>query len=410
MMKRLLVLCKGNSARSQIAEGVWRVESGGGWEVHSAGSKPAGYVHPLAIQAMAEVGVDISGHRSKHVDQFLNDPFDLVITVCDHAASDCPSFPGAKLRLHWPFEDPVGAEGGDEENRAKFRLVRDQISARIKSYLVDHSDNLFTWKGLMMNNTQIQDAAKILWQAWQEGRTMECLPENCRPQTSEEGHAVQKALAVHAGRPLLGWKLAATNESAQAFLGVDGPLAGRLLEGTCAGSGTTLSLEKNHMRVAEVEMAFRMQRSLPSQDEPYTVEDVLTHVGALLPAIEIPDSRYTEFTKAGSAQLVADNACASYFVLGEQMKVDWRQADLPNHLVSVTIAGEPMGEGRGENVLGDPRIALAWLANDLASRGQGLEEGQVIMTGTVIKPVAIKPGDHVVGDLGTFGTVEVTLS
>ena len=261
-----------------------------------------------------------------------------------------------------------------------------------------------------MNEAQTQEAATVLWNAWQAGNTIDALPENLRPQTPQEGHAVQKALATHTGRGLLGWKLAATNESAQAFLGVDGPLTGRLLEGTFAESPATVSVEKIHMRVAEVEMAFRIRKTLSARDDPYTVEEVLDHVGSLHPAIEIPDSRYSEFTKVGAPQLIADDACASFFVLGSEVQADWRSADLPSHSVSAILNGELAEQGVGSNVMGDPRNALAWLANDLASRGETLAEGQVVITGTIVKPVPINPGDHVVGDLGPFGTVEVMLS
>jgi len=261
-----------------------------------------------------------------------------------------------------------------------------------------------------MNMSQIQKATEMLWRARQTGQPMDCLPEDYRPQSPQEGHAIQKALAAQMGRELLGWKLAATNESAQAFLRVDGPLTGRLIDGTCARSPHTMSLEGIHMRVAEVEMAFRMERSLAPREGEYLVEDVMAHVGALYPAIEIPDSRFVDFTNAGAPQLIADNSCAAFFVLGEEVRSDWRKADLSAHSVSVRLNGELAGTGCGRNVLGDPRIAMAWLANDLARRGDCLAEGQVVITGTIIKPVAITPGDHVVGDLGEFGTVEVTLS
>jgi len=261
-----------------------------------------------------------------------------------------------------------------------------------------------------MDEKQVQAAAQLLWNTWQAGDTIEQLPQECQPQSPADGHAIQAALQEVTGRGILGWKLAATNETAQTYLGVDGPMAGRLFEGTLAEPSGTVSLAKNHMKAVEVEMAFRMEKTLPAQSAPYSQADVLAHVGGLIPAIEIPDSRYTEFTKVGKSQLVADDACACCFILGDEAPSSWREADLAAHEVRLMINGELAGEGTGANVLGDPRQALAWLANDLASRGHTLRAGEVIMTGTVVKPAAIQPGDHVVGDLGAFGSLEIRLS
>jgi arsenate reductase len=134
-MKRVLILCTGNSCRSQMAEALWRQIAKGSWESFSAGSRPSGYVHPKAIEAMRESGVDISAYRSKPVSEFDGQPFDLVVTVCDNAREACPFFPGAKETLHWPFFDPAEATGSQEEQMAVFRRVRDEISATISSYL-----------------------------------------------------------------------------------------------------------------------------------------------------------------------------------------------------------------------------------------------------------------------------------
>jgi arsenate reductase len=123
--KSVLILCTGNSARSQMAEGLWRDEAGDRFDVYSAGTKPS-RVRPEAIAAMKEIGIDISGHRSKSVDEFTDREFDYVVTVCDHANEICPVFPGKAERLHWPFEDP--------SDEASFRRVRDQIRTQIQSF------------------------------------------------------------------------------------------------------------------------------------------------------------------------------------------------------------------------------------------------------------------------------------
>ncbi|GAB6187625.1 arsenate reductase ArsC [Thermopirellula anaerolimosa] len=135
MAKSVLILCTGNSCRSQMAEALWNDLAGGAWQAVSAGSRPAGYVHPLAIRVLSELGLDLSQNRSKHLDEFRDRPFDLVVTVCDNARESCPVFPGAPQTLHWPFPDPAEADGTEEEKLAVFRSVRDAIRERIQAFL-----------------------------------------------------------------------------------------------------------------------------------------------------------------------------------------------------------------------------------------------------------------------------------
>src|SRR4051812_32278776 len=136
----VLVLCTGNSCRSHLAEGFLRAAAKGRFRVASAGSKPAGYVHPLAVKAMAEVGIDLSSHTSKHMNEFLNQPVETVITVCGNADQACPLFPGQINRHHWPFLDPAHAVGTDEEKMQVFRDVRDQIRRVFEAYAAGRVD------------------------------------------------------------------------------------------------------------------------------------------------------------------------------------------------------------------------------------------------------------------------------
>ena len=131
--QRVLILCTGNSARSQMAEGLLRHDAGDRFEVESAGTRP-GHVRPEAIAAMREVGIDISSHRSKHVDEFQNQSFDYVLTVCDNAKETCPIHPGQMNRIHHSFEDPAAVQGSEEERLASFRRVRDQIRDYLRSF------------------------------------------------------------------------------------------------------------------------------------------------------------------------------------------------------------------------------------------------------------------------------------
>jgi arsenate reductase len=136
----ILILCTGNSCRSHLAEGILREALGSGYQVRSAGSKPAGYVHPLAIRAMAEIGIDISAHHSKHLDEFLNGDVETVITVCGNADQACPMFPGQVNRHHFPFDDPAHATGTEEEQYQVFRRVRDEIRAVFGAYAAGRKD------------------------------------------------------------------------------------------------------------------------------------------------------------------------------------------------------------------------------------------------------------------------------
>ena len=132
--KRVLILCTGNSARSQMAEGLLRHLAGDRFEVHSAGIHPS-LVRPEAIAVMRELGIDLSTHRSKPVDEFAEHTFDVVITVCDHAREHCPVFPGVAQRIHWSFEDPAAVEGTETLRLAAFREIRDQIAAKMRSLI-----------------------------------------------------------------------------------------------------------------------------------------------------------------------------------------------------------------------------------------------------------------------------------
>lgn len=137
----ILVLCTGNSCRSHLAEGFLRTAAKGRFRVASAGSKPTGYVHPMAIQVMKEVGIDITGHRSKPLDEFLNEPVETVITVCGKADQACPIFPGQVNRHHWGFDDPAHATGTDDEKLAVFRRVRDEIRRVFEAYAAGRHDH-----------------------------------------------------------------------------------------------------------------------------------------------------------------------------------------------------------------------------------------------------------------------------
>ena len=138
---RVLILCTGNSARSQMAEGLLRDMAGDRIEVASAGVAPT-HVRPEAIEAMKEIGIDISNHRSKSIDEFITQAFDYVITVCDNANQHCPMFPGACRRIHWSIEDPAAVEGDDKTRLAAFRRARNELRERLGKFIEDEVERI----------------------------------------------------------------------------------------------------------------------------------------------------------------------------------------------------------------------------------------------------------------------------
>lgn len=261
-----------------------------------------------------------------------------------------------------------------------------------------------------MQPSQIDDAAALLWKTWMAHERLAHLPQSSRPATIEEGYAIQARIAARSGQSLFGWKIAATSKAGQAHIGVDGPIAGRLLSGRVFEAPAKISLTGNEMKVAEAEFAFRFARDLPARAAAYTQQEVLDAVGSLHPAIEVPDSRYSDFVKVGAPQLIADNACANYFALGTATTVAWRDIDLSEYPVVGEVEGKLRREGKGANVLGDPRIALTWLVNELSRLGVGIGTGQTVTTGTCVVPLEVAAGDHVIADFGRLGRAEIWLT
>jgi 2-keto-4-pentenoate hydratase len=266
-----------------------------------------------------------------------------------------------------------------------------------------------------LDHDAISAAATLLWRHWTAGTRIPQLPEYCRPADRSDGYAIQAAVAALSGQRVTGWKIAATSLVGQAHIGVDGPLAGRLLSSRVVTitkdrpAPAPTSLDGNAMRVAEAEFAFRLRGSLPPRERVYGLQEVLDAVEAVHPAIEIPDSRYDDFARVGAPQLIADTACACWLFVGEAAPADWRQQDLASHVVETFLNGLPAERGLGANVLRDPRLALTWLANELRTYSRGLTAGDLITTGTCITPVPLAPGDTFRVDFGAFGGLEVKL-
>ncbi|MDT7723512.1 MAG: hypothetical protein QOI21_88 [Actinomycetota bacterium] len=216
--------------------------------------------------------------------------------------------------------------------------------------------------------------------------------------------AVQTRLEELAG-PGFGWKIGATTATARAFLGVEQPFPGRMFEQFRHDEGELVPADSVMLPVAEPEFAFRMGRDL-DPDVEHTLDDVLDAVDSMLLAVEMPDSRYKDYASAGHEQILADSGYSKRFVAGRDVP-GWRELDLAAQQVILRLDGVEFAHGSGAAVLGDPRIALHWLALELPRLGRRLKAGEIVTTGTATNPAPIVAGSHIVADFGALGTVEV---
>ena len=255
----------------------------------------------------------------------------------------------------------------------------------------------------------MSEAIRLLWDAAQSGRLLDRLPEDARPGTRADGYAVQAGYETYSRHPRYGWKIAATSAAGQRHINVDGPIAGRLLAEAVFAPGADISLANNRMRVCEPEFGFRLGEKLPA-GRSYSRAQVMEAVATLHLTLEIPDSRFTDFTKVGAPGLIADNACARELVVGPAVEADWRDVDLASHPVRAEVVEKFTRDGSGAAVLGDPREALTWLVNEVSGIGVDILEGELVTTGTCMIPLEIAPGDEVIADYGAFGRIGVRVS
>jgi 2-keto-4-pentenoate hydratase len=255
-----------------------------------------------------------------------------------------------------------------------------------------------------MADTDAQ-VADIVWSAWRSGERIAALPDPVRPASVEAGWAAQRELAGLAG-PGYGWKIAATSSAGQAHIGVGGPLPGPLFERFRYEPGDLIPSGDLHMAVVEAEFAFRLGRDVPAGASE---EELAEAVAALHLAVEVPDSRFVDFAAVGGPSLIADAACAGFFVLGPEVP-GWRDDDLAARATRIEVNGEVAATGSGAAVLGAPMTALAWVAQELARLGRGLRAGEVVTTGTTTPPPAIGPGDRVRAWFEGYGEVRVAFA
>jgi 2-keto-4-pentenoate hydratase len=262
-----------------------------------------------------------------------------------------------------------------------------------------------------MTPTEALAAARLLNRSWRSGEHIEQLPEACRPRSRAEGYAIQDRWPEEAGDGVAGWKIAATSAAGQRHIAVSGPIAGPVFAQHVHGDGAVVSLTNVGMRVAECEIVFRMRDPFVPRGMRYTRPEVLAAVASVHPGIEIPDSRFARFERAGEAQLIADCACMNEMLVGSAAHADGQAiADLPRLRVQAHVSDGRVLDGVGANALGDPVEALVWLVNELSAHGRTLEAGQFVTTRVCTTPIPVAAGDVVAVDYGWVGSLGVRLS
>ena len=216
------------------------------------------------------------------------------------------------------------------------------------------------------------EAAKLIWNSWENGKKIETLPDKIMPYSRNEAYEIQKQIEIFSKNTILGWKIAATSKDGQNHIGVSGPLAGRIFKEKVSNPSSVIALGYNKMRVAEPEFAFRIGSLIKPNKTLFTSEEVMELVDSLYLAIEFPDSRFNNFSSVGELNLIADNACADQFVISSPIEKDWKKIDFSNFKLSISNSKFSY-QGSGSNVLGDPRVALTWLVNEFSQNNIVLE-------------------------------------
>lgn len=258
-----------------------------------------------------------------------------------------------------------------------------------------------------MKKAELNRAVAILTDAWQIGNPITALPEECCPKTAKAGMQLQDALAKELGFEVGGWKIGCTSEYAQKLLKTKEPIAGRVFAARIFASGATLPGSAYRMRGLEGEFAFVLGKDLKPRKRPYSRSEVRAAVAEVRPAVELVDSRFLDWLAVSTPCLIADMGCNAALVVGAPVK-RWKTIDLAKAGVRMKVDGKVVGEGKGADALGDPFLALAWLANELRTR-QGLKAGQVVSTGTCTGFYKAEPAAKVEADFGRLGKVSFTM-
>ncbi len=260
-----------------------------------------------------------------------------------------------------------------------------------------------------MDDEAVGEAAAELLDMRANRRVVADLPALLRPRTLTEAYAIQElvvdGLLARSGGRRIGFKVACTNDLAQAALQIDRPLFGCLMSSTTSASGTTLAADQFTHRVVEAEFAFRVGSDVEPVEGGHTPATIAEHIDALIPSIEIVDHRFESWA-VGALRVAADNAIHGWW-LGAEPVTDWRGPDLASAAVTVTRNGELVTTGSGAAVLGHPLNVMAWLADELPRYGGRLRQGDVVTTGVATDVFEAVAGDTCVADFGPFGSVTV---
>jgi 2-keto-4-pentenoate hydratase len=258
-----------------------------------------------------------------------------------------------------------------------------------------------------------QEAAARLFQAHERRERFAPLPVGLAPRNAEQAYGIQDAfVALRADRlgPIAGYKIALSSAEMQRFVGVDSPQAGAILRSQVRRTPGRVRAADYVRLIVEFEVAVEMAEDLPVADAPFARERVVQAVAAVMPAIEIADDRNADYSQLSRHphELIADNGWNEGVILGEPVR-DWKSLDLAQVLGVARINGKPVGEGRGDAALGHPFDAVAWLANNLASRGRSLPRGEFVITGSIITSKAVKAQDRVEFSLAELGKVQLAV-
>lgn len=259
---------------------------------------------------------------------------------------------------------------------------------------------------MTMSAEAIREACEQFQRVRAGGAPLAGLPESCRPQSAEDGYAIQEAFIEACGQALAGWKIGATGRASQELFGVSEPFYGPVLASVVFSSPAELPAADFAVRGIESEFAFRLAADFAPREQPYEADEVAERVSAPVPAIEIVCPRLDHPIKHGVATAIADCGVNGALVLGAAT-LEWQEIDLANHEVRLLIDGEQKAAGTGALVLGHPLNALTWFVNRYTAGGRTLPASQIVSTGTTTGIVMLEPGQTAVADFGALGQISV---
>lgn len=259
-----------------------------------------------------------------------------------------------------------------------------------------------------------RSAAEFLYRLRSDGEIAAGIPTELRPESPAEAYAIQDSLVEllqqeGADAKTIGYKVACTNRAIQAMFGLENPLFGRLLSNRHYSSPAKVDGELLVTRCIEAEFAFVISKDVPADGHHFNIENIGEYIEAVLPAIEIVETHYENWTEAGALQLVADNAIHGVWIAGSAVTA-WQRFTYATHPVQLIVDGVVTREGSGGNVLGNPLTVVCWLANELPRYGKRLRRGEYVTTGLTTEVYLARPGETLTADFGPLGSVSCVIS